>query len=1474
MSKSINPFVSTILMLLVITTTRDSRAQSVYSNAVMSLAPVAYWPLQETAQPPAANVETNLGSLGTLANAYYASTNVVQGFTPGAITGDADTAVNFLGNASSFMIVPTTDNRVSLPAAQPFTVECWTRPTGSQSYVAMVSQTGPNNAGGLNASTNSSGWSLCQNFAAYRGTGSGNNPACWSFHVFNGVGFTGGAEAETATNVPLNQWTHLVGVFDGTNCWLYANGNSNGISFQIPITTGPSPSSGGYGSPLTSAAFSPDTWDPIEFGGTRGLGANPFHGCVDEVAVYTNALTYLQISNHYAAATNGLGNYQATVLGDNPCMYWRMDAPLYTNPPVSSYPVAANYGSVAAGMTNFNTSGNGINSAVYQPGTVLGVAGPQYAGFGSLTNACAFNGLVGAVDAGYNSALNPVGLASNFTFVAWFKANPMDNNSRYNCLASHSNGSWKAQFNNGTTEGYKGASTQATIAPATFNVNDGHWHMYVLESSYTNGVGTNVTVSLDSGAVSATVVNTAVIPGAPGLDAFIGGAPDYLEPTNGTYNTAQQYFAGRIAHVAYFTNALSLSQIQSLFYAGEPTIAISSQPVSAAVNQNTAFTNTVVAMGNAPYSYQWYAGGAAIGGATNASLIFNPVLPGNASTNYFVIVTNNYGAITSAVVSLTVYSNVTFAAQFPITYTNPITLFGGTNYGGTNYLGSTPAFSVVPQGAVPFGYQWTTNGVAVGGATNASFTFTNCQMTSPTNFACVVTNIYGPVTNAWLVSYQPAPTAPFPQAVLADSPISYWRLNEPDDEAYDGNDGALCNDYQSGNNGLYTNVYLSNFTLGTGYSPDTDPAENSAEFGIYAGSACDANSIGTNIDFSGSSNAEFTVAVWANGNSTVQPANAGLVAKGYFNGEEFIIDEGSTTGGALRFGGRAAASPNTFYGANSTIKLGNDSNWHFVVGVCDEVNTNMSIYVDGQLAASVLVPLNTGLIKSSAAVPLIIGARSGSATALGSSQFKGLLNDAAIYNYAMSSNQILAQYQAAGIPPNFTTAPASTNVNTGGNLVIPAVASGSQPLSYHWFDVNANIYMPGQTNATLVISNITTSDSYYLTVTNAFGSTNSATISANVVSGQPQIFTDVKNPFYGVEGHTAANSVAVYGTSPLAYQWQFLNGATWVNLADNGHYSGSQGSTLTILNTYSADAGNYQVVVTNVAGSTTSSVATLIVAALPLNFYGTGLFWGGNGSAHMANGLLSLTDPNNGGGTGSFFFDYPQYIGAFQAAFTYQAGGNMAADGVTFCVQNDPRGTTALGGGGGELGVGSTTGTEISPSFELELNIYTANIMGYSLDTYGAIGPNVAPGGVKLNSGDPITITVNYANSQMALTFMDAVAGTSYSTNLYVGSLADVLGTNTAYVGFTGAYGGDTSVQTITNFTFVSLATQTIQLSQGTNALVSWPGAILGYGLQQNSDLTTTNWLNVTNPDNVINGQHQIIMPLGVTNLFYRLMLQ
>ena len=53
--------------------------------------------------------------------------------------------------------------------------------------------------------------------------------------------------------------------------------------------------------------------------------------------------------------------------------------------------------------------------------------------------------------------------------------------------------------------------------------------------------------------------------------------------------------------------------------------------------------------------------------------------------------------------------------------------------------------------------------------------------------------------------------------------------------------------------------------------------------------------------------------------------------------------------------------------------------------------------------------------------------------------------------------------------------------------------------------------------------------------------------------------------------------------------------------------------------------------------------------------------------------------------------------------------------------------------------------------------------------------------------------------------------------------------------------------------------------------LITWPAPSTGYVLQQSTNLTTTNWLAVTNPPMVVNGEMQITVSPTVGNRYYRL---
>lgn len=83
----------------------------------------------------------------------------------------------------------------------------------------------------------------------------------------------------------------------------------------------------------------------------------------------------------------------------------------------------------------------------------------------------------------------------------------------------------------------------------------------------------------------------------------------------------------------------------------------------------------------------------------------------------------------------------------------------------------------------------------------------------------------------------------------------------------------------------------------------------------------------------------------------------------------------------------------------------------------------------------------------------------------------------------------------------------------------------------------------------------------------------------------PSIVTDPASQT-AVEGGYVTFRVSVVGTPPLGYQWRFN---------ETNNLAGATGNSLTVTNLQLADAGTYSVVATNVAGSATSTNATLAV---------------------------------------------------------------------------------------------------------------------------------------------------------------------------------------------------------------------------------------------------------------------------------------
>jgi hypothetical protein len=376
-----------------------------------------------------------------------------------------------------------------------------------------------------------------------------------------------------------------------------------------------------------------------------------------------------------------------------------------------------------------------------------------------------------------------------------------------------------------------------------------------------------------------------------------------------------------------------------------------------------------------------------------------------------------------------------------------------------------------------------------------------------------------------------------------------------------------------------------------------------------------------------------------------------------------------------------------------------------------------------------------------------------------------------------------------------------------------------------------------------------------------------------VVSSAPQIAVDLPATNVVYAGRTAVFSVTAYGTLPFSYQW-YMNGSP---LSDTSRITGSHTNTLMIANCTTNDQATYQLQITNIqsAGTPTLSVPCwLLVQDVP-QFNGTGLGWtiqqsGGSGTRGISGNVFTLTD-GTGSETTSSFYNYPLYVGAFTASFIYQDVGGVGAeaDGVAFVLQNDARGAAALGGGGGGLGL-----LGITNSAALTLNLYSSASggTGMSFGTNGAQGlPYSSVSPVALNMGDPINVSVVYDGSNLSVVLTDAVAHTTFTTNI-IADLPAIVGANTAYVGITGADGGTVSTQTVSDFSFIPLPRLSAQLASPTTVLLSWPASIGGYALLQRASVDSGTWAACPAVVNKVGEDYQAVVSTSSAQ-FYRLVL-
>lgn len=208
-----------------------------------------------------------------------------------------------------------------------------------------------------------------------------------------------------------------------------------------------------------------------------------------------------------------------------------------------------------------------------------------------------------------------------------------------------------------------------------------------------------------------------------------------------------------------------------------------------------------------------------------------------------------------------------------------------------------------------------------------------------------------------------------------------------------------------------------------------------------------------------------------------------------------------------------------------------------------------------------------------------------------------VLDEAVVYDYALSADRVAAHFATTGItppavPPTITGQPQSASVIIGtpdASVTFSVVATGTLPLEYQW--MRDGVEITGATSDVLPLTNVTSADvgTYTVVVSNSGGSETSAEA---VLSIDAPAFNEGNNQTV-LNGFPATFSVTLPDVEGYTFEWS----------KDGTVIEGETGPSLMIDSTTPADSGAYSLAITIGADSATAGPAQLIVPAAPTTSY-------------------------------------------------------------------------------------------------------------------------------------------------------------------------------------------------------------------------------------------------------------------------------
>lgn len=201
--------------------------------------------------------------------------------------------------------------------------------------------------------------------------------------------------------------------------------------------------------------------------------------------------------------------------------------------------------------------------------------------------------------------------------------------------------------------------------------------------------------------------------------------------------------------------------------------------------------------------------------------------------------------------------------------------------------------------------------------------------------------------------------------------------------------------------------------------------------------------------------------------------------------------------------------------------------------------------------------------------------------------------------------------------PSIITPPQSTSVPASSPANFTVVAAGSAPLNYQWY-FNSNVLSSATaTNYFIASVDATNVGAYHVIVTNAYGSVTSS-VAMLTLATPPVIVTNPASQTI-FAGGTANFSVAVTGSAPFAYQWRF----------NSTNIPGATTNTYSLPGVTTNNAGNYLVIITNIAGAVTSAPAMLTVTNPPPGATFAGILAGWDMSGQTNYGVSPMAPTTN-----------------------------------------------------------------------------------------------------------------------------------------------------------------------------------------------------------------------------------------------------